>query len=209
MAEQGKEANRLRQRKTPRQERSIQRLEAILDAVRRLIVANGIGNLKMTEIAAEAGIPIGSLYQFFPEKAAVIRALHDDLTTRVERGTEQTFAEIRSIDAAENLITQSVDRFYESFRENAIYLSVWRAAVSDRDLEPLNRLHFERMAAILSRVLLPLLPPGFQGDFEMRLTQMVHLSGSVVRFALSADEATARRALQEWKRTVKLTLFTL
>lgn len=71
---------RIKLRKKPQQERSIQRLDAILEAATDLIVERGIVDMRMTDLAARAGVPIGSLYQFFPEKAAVVRAIFDRRT---------------------------------------------------------------------------------------------------------------------------------
>lgn len=49
--------------------------EAILDAVARLLVEHGSGSLKMSDIASEAGVSVGSLYHYFDSKEAVIVAL--------------------------------------------------------------------------------------------------------------------------------------
>lgn len=204
---EGEKAKRLQLRKKPKQERSIQRLDAIFAAATRLITAKGIADLKMTEIAAEAGIPIGSLYQFFPEKAAIVRALHDDFTSRFETGTRISFASAKSIEEVADMIDRGIDRFYEIFGMEPVYLPVWLTAMSDPDLQSLNRAHIGRMTDTLKVIVEPLLPEGVEVDLEARLFQLVYMTGAVVRYALIVDEQTARRALDEWKRTVRLTLF--
>ena len=57
-------------RRTPKQKRGQQRVEQILDAAARLIVAEGYENVSTNAIAKEANTSIGSLYQFFPNKDA-------------------------------------------------------------------------------------------------------------------------------------------
>src|SRR5437868_13385994 len=63
------------QRRAPAQQRSRERLERILSAARMLMSEKGSDQVKMSEVAELAGIGIGSLYQYFPDKSAIIRTL--------------------------------------------------------------------------------------------------------------------------------------
>ena len=76
-------------RRVPRQARSQLNIEAILDAAEAVLAAGDPSAFTTNAIAARAGISIGTLYQFFPHKEAIISALvdrlHDDL--RVCRDT--------------------------------------------------------------------------------------------------------------------------
>ena len=198
---------RLKLRKTPRQERSIQRLEAILAAATDLLAEKGVQGLKMTEIAAAAGISIGSLYQFFPERAAVLRALHDQHTQRVELGARRAFAGVDSLEQAIERLASAVDRFYEVFRDDPVYRPVWLAAKSDRDLQVLNHAHQERLASDLAAIFRPLLPTDVRIDLKSRLMLYVHLTGSVVLWAMISGEDEAQRMLGEWKDNVRKTMF--
>ena len=62
-------------RRQPRQARSQERVRRILGAAEALFVADGVVGTTTNAIAARAGVPIGSLYQFFPDKAAILRSL--------------------------------------------------------------------------------------------------------------------------------------
>ena len=62
-------------RREPQQARSRARLAVLLDAAEELLVREGPGALSTTRIAAEAGVSVGSLYQYFPDKAAIVDAL--------------------------------------------------------------------------------------------------------------------------------------
>ncbi|EHR48532.1 transcriptional regulator [Saccharomonospora marina XMU15] len=62
-------------RRRPVQQRSAQRVERMLDASAELLQELGYEALTTTLIAKRAGVAVGSLYQFFPDKRAVVQAL--------------------------------------------------------------------------------------------------------------------------------------
>jgi len=62
-------------RKRPRQDRSRTTVEAILDASARLLVKRGFDQLTTNAVAEAAGVSIGSLYQYFPNKEALVADL--------------------------------------------------------------------------------------------------------------------------------------
>ena len=64
-------------RKRPRQERSRATVDAILAATARVLVRHGYDDLTTNAVAAAAGVSIGSLYQYFPNKTALVAALLD------------------------------------------------------------------------------------------------------------------------------------
>ncbi len=71
-------------RKSPSQERSRQTVQRILDAAARVFHEQGYTGATTNDIADEAGVSIGSLYQYFPNKDALLVALtrrHIELTT--------------------------------------------------------------------------------------------------------------------------------
>ena len=62
-------------RKKPRQERSQATVEAILDATARVLCTIGYDRASTNRIALAAGVSVGSLYQYFPSKEALVAAL--------------------------------------------------------------------------------------------------------------------------------------
>jgi AcrR family transcriptional regulator len=64
-------------RKAPRQERSRATVTAILDATARVLVRRGYAGTNTNRVAETAGVSVGSLYQYFPGKAALVAALHE------------------------------------------------------------------------------------------------------------------------------------
>src|SRR4051794_33159501 len=62
-------------RRAPSQQRSRDRVERILAVAAELIAKGGSDAMKMSELAEQADISIGSLYQYFPDKSAIILTL--------------------------------------------------------------------------------------------------------------------------------------
>ncbi|MCA9675872.1 MAG: TetR/AcrR family transcriptional regulator [Kofleriaceae bacterium] len=70
-------AGRVTARKQPSQQRSRDTVEAILTAAARVLVQHGYDGASTNRIAEVAGVSVGSLYQYFPAKEAIVTALID------------------------------------------------------------------------------------------------------------------------------------
>ena len=75
-------------RKTPRQQRSRETVERIIDAATRVLTEHGYDGASTNRIAAAAGVSSGSLYQYFPNKDAIVTAVlerfSDQLVARID-----------------------------------------------------------------------------------------------------------------------------
>lgn len=80
-------------RRVPVQGRSVARVERMLDACAALVDEVGYEGLTTTLLAERAGVAIGSVYQFFPDKRAVVQALTQrNLEAYLSRLTERVTA---------------------------------------------------------------------------------------------------------------------
>jgi AcrR family transcriptional regulator len=80
-------------RRAPMQQRSRERVERILEVASALIAATGSDAMRMSEVAEKSGISIGSLYQYFPDKGAILRTLAERYNAQ---GRECIEAELES-----------------------------------------------------------------------------------------------------------------
>jgi AcrR family transcriptional regulator len=64
-------------RKSASQERSRLTVDALLEATARVLIKDGYDRASTNKIAAVAGVSIGSLYQYFPSKEALVAAVID------------------------------------------------------------------------------------------------------------------------------------
>jgi AcrR family transcriptional regulator len=79
-------------RKTPGQKRSAATVAAVLEAAARILETEGFEGYTTNAVARRAGVSIGSLYQYFPSKDAITKAL-------MLRETTTLLADVAAIDA--------------------------------------------------------------------------------------------------------------
>ena len=86
-------AGRTLTRRKPKQQRSRQTVDYVLEAVPVVVKRHGAQALTTNRIAEAAGVSVGSLYQYFPDKRAIFTALHDRHVDEVQRIIEQTMTD--------------------------------------------------------------------------------------------------------------------
>lgn len=109
--------DRFRARKQPRQQRSAQTRDDILDAAARVFSRHGYAAGTTNRIAAAANVSIGSLYQYFPNKDAILAALTD---AHIDAGTTLLAERMRGglPEALGDLIRLFVRAAIDSHRED-------------------------------------------------------------------------------------------
>lgn len=84
----------LQPRKTPVQMRSAATVDAILEATIQVLLAVGKERLTTTQVALRAGVSVGTLYQYFPNKSALLQAClkrhMDEVSQAMRRACEQS-----------------------------------------------------------------------------------------------------------------------
>jgi AcrR family transcriptional regulator len=84
-------------RKIPRQERGERRVAGLLQAAEAVIAETGYEAATMSAIAERAGAAIGSLYQFFPNKACITQALRTEYAKQFDRMYAPLATQARSL----------------------------------------------------------------------------------------------------------------
>jgi AcrR family transcriptional regulator len=80
-------------RRQPMQRRARQTVAAIMDAVTRILKREGVKAVTTNRIAEVAGVSIGSVYQYFPDKRAIFVALHQRHLEEIDRMVETKLIE--------------------------------------------------------------------------------------------------------------------
>lgn len=104
--------------KAPTQERSRQTVATILDACSRLLISEGFYSITTDKIAKEAGVSIGSLYQFFGNKESVVQAVVKNIMEEDKRIISEKMRTISPL-PAEQRMKAMIELAIETFRRNS------------------------------------------------------------------------------------------
>ncbi|TAJ87631.1 TetR/AcrR family transcriptional regulator [Reyranella sp.] len=99
-------------RKSASQKRSQATVEALLDATARVLTREGYDRASTNRIAATAGVSVGSLYQYFPNKEALVAALVSRHNREMLELLRNALKEVASLDLAtaiRELVRAAVD----------------------------------------------------------------------------------------------------
>lgn len=103
------------QRRVPTQDRSVETVRSILDATAQVLTDLGVERVSTNKIAKQAGIAVGSIYQYFPNKEAVIDALLDDRMGRMRELISESLAELAAGSASVSLAVEPMIRAIVDF----------------------------------------------------------------------------------------------
>jgi AcrR family transcriptional regulator len=103
--------NASKMRRQPQQMRSQERVDSILNAAEELFIEVGYEQTTTRAIATRAKVPVGSLYQFFPDKEAILKAL----ATRYFQREYELFAQLHTQQAETLPVDVYVDKVIDAF----------------------------------------------------------------------------------------------
>jgi AcrR family transcriptional regulator len=99
-------------RKRASQERSRATVDALIEATRRLLVRDGFDKASTNRIAQEAGVSVGSLYQYYPGKEALVAAVIDRHNRDLMQVVRVALTEVAALPiekAMRRLVTVAID----------------------------------------------------------------------------------------------------
>ncbi len=103
----------LKPRKTPQQSRSVATVEAIHGATIQVLLKSGVGRLTTVHVAHRAGVSVGTLYQYFPNKQALLFAVLERHLMFVGKAVEDVCA-VNHFQPVEIMIDELVNRFVDA-----------------------------------------------------------------------------------------------
>ena len=171
-----------RLRKTPRQARSRSTVEAILEAAERVLRNEGYEAASTNRVARVAGFSVGSLYQYFDDKRAVVGALLDHSLQLEALCLAQALDGLARVERAV-AIERIVRRVMAERRSRAHLLRVLDAHASElceeRPLHHVLRLQASALADPLHRFAAAHFSDAFRGAFDEGLAVTVRFVHSL------------------------------
>jgi AcrR family transcriptional regulator len=186
-------------RRPPKQERSRERVDEILAAAKRLIGEKGIDAVKMREIAALAGGPISSVYQYFPNKSAIIATLHAQWSGEVYELMEVGLAKVCGLQGLFAAASEILDLYHQRVLSDPAILDVMHAIQADKALKNVDIVETRRQAGLFCNVARPWIDEEQFEAFSRVTFLMFQLANGAVRLALSMASDEADQIIMDYK----------
>lgn len=169
-------------RKMPKQERAEQTVKAIFDATLKILEKDGADGLNTNKVAAIAGISIGTVYQYFPNRQAILLALakrENEMSLREHGAT----LEKRGILTLEESLREHVRLIVKLFGgKSDVHRAILEAIMRDAPASLYSTA--EKIAAILKTKLSDGTRPGLRPPSDAMLFVMTRALASTIRAAV-------------------------
>ncbi|BAB53808.1 TetR family transcriptional regulator [Mesorhizobium erdmanii] len=189
-------------RRKPKQERSRERIDAILSTTMRLIGEKGIDAVTMKEVGALAGGPIATVYHYFPNKSAILAMLYERFSEVSRARLTDILADVREakdvIAAADRLL----DDYLGRVAGDPAIQDLQNAIQADKALKNLDIAETRHQARMFCDHVTALIEPGKHEQFERMVLLIFQLAGGVVRLALAEGEAESRRTIEDYRSII-------
>lgn len=187
-------------RKEPTQQRSRERVERMLAAASGLIADKGSDATKMSEVAERAGVSIGSLYQFFPDKSAIIRALAERHTAAGRACIEAALGEVRNREELLSAFSGLVDTYYRIFLASPVTRDVWSGMQADKALREIELADSRANAKALIEAMRRVEPSADPDRLAAAAFLVWQLGEATMRLAVSVEREEGDRLVEAYKR---------
>ncbi len=187
-------------RRAPTQKRSRERVERILTAAVAMIEEAGSDAMRMSDLAERAEVSIGSLYQYFPDKGAVIRTLAERYNAQGRECIEEGLAGVRDIAGLKKAFSELVDIYYGMFLAEPVMRDIWSGTQADRDLRDIDLADSRANGAVLAGVMARLRPEADMREIAQSAFLIMHLGQATMRLAISVDRAEGDALVEAYKR---------
>jgi AcrR family transcriptional regulator len=187
-------------RRVPSQRRSRERVERILAVATALVAERGSDALRMSEVAERAGVSIGSLYQYFPDRTAIVRTLAERYNAQGLACVAAELAPVRDEAELQGALLRVVDGYYEMFLAEPAMRDVWWATQADRTLQDVDAADVEAHTALLADVMARLRPRRDRAELATVALLTMQLVATAVRLAISLDRARGDAVVAAFKR---------
>lgn len=181
-------------RRMPQQARSKERVDRILDAAAQLLAEEGYNAVKTNHIAKRAGVSIGSVYQFFPNRFAIFHALAERYRGRINEVLARYIGPEAADLSWEEALDGTIDALAELWRTEWSFFAVWIAIQNTAELREPDDVYKNR---ILGEYLLPFYRRILPKTPEHRLAKIAGIVFDLYSLLLDSSMRTGNGQDQE------------
>jgi AcrR family transcriptional regulator len=181
--------------RAPKRARGRQRVADLLQAAAAVFAEKGYEAATMTEIAARAGAPIGSLYQFFPVKDALADTLVQNYVALLAADLQQLESHAARLDTR-TLVEQLFGLLRAHPRERAAALPLAESRMDERTRRATFRHMLRKQIAAILRARAPALPAEAARDLAVIVLQLMKAANALSDEEALPGRAAAQRELQ-------------
>ncbi|MBZ9852500.1 TetR family transcriptional regulator [Mesorhizobium sp. CA13] len=189
-------------RRRPKQERSRERIDAILSTAMRLIGEKGIDAVTMKEVGALAGGPIATVYHYFPNKSAILAMLYERFSEESRARFGAIITEISGLEDVTTAADRMLEDYYRRVADDPAIQDLQNAIQADKALQNLDIAETRHQAKMFCDHVAPMLRPDRREDFARVVFLIFQLAGGVVRLALTQDEKEGRRTIDDYRSII-------
>lgn len=189
-------------RLAPVQKRSRERFERILASAIEVMSEKGSDAFKMSDLVERTGIAFGSLYQYFPDKRAVIGTLVERYNALGRECVNKSLSALTSVARIHDVLCDITDSYYQFFIDEPAVRHIWQATQADPALQALDEEEGIVLANLLFDALKPHAPDVTDASLAEFCQLMMILIAAAVRYAIVLPPEQARRILGLFKRTL-------
>lgn len=165
-------------RKRPRQARAAATLDAIFEATIQLLLRDGPHRLTTTRVAERAGVSVGTMYQYFQHKQALIYALNERYLDALA-GKIEVSCRAQHGAATGEMVEALVDTYWRAKTERADVTRALYRSVAELDNEALIETFAGRVNAATSAMLASARDAIFADLESVNLTLVTVIFGTV------------------------------
>lgn len=174
-----------------------------------LIARDGVDAVTMKKIAALSGGPIASVYQYFPNKSAIIAALHSAYLSKVEKLVGEgggNVTDIATPTQALALFGRTFDLYHQYIKDNPHSLDLLNAAHADKALAVRDIAAARAQANFLSDRTKHLVRKDRWRDYSDTVLIFCHTAASTIRLSFMVSSAEREKIVAEFKSIARMRL---
>jgi AcrR family transcriptional regulator len=195
----------LYRRRYPSQARAQRTFDTVLDAAVRLIEQEGVERATTRRIALAAGVSIGAVYEYFPNKESIILHIGASWLRRLRQMVDDLHPSRSAIPDLMSYLNRMMSDAERMYRDQPGLLAVVRLIGSIPELREADQAHDLEVAASITSALQHYAPHAEHSELEAVANYLIIISHSVLSECCVAQTGDRTRLL----RMLRVSLYTL